>query len=105
MSSEEKKLNYATLRTKLAAVRTLLLFIVSIKAFILLSATKHIGIGIFAAVILVLICGYHYYFIISKLNNGDFVHQSAMIDYYPLALIPILFMLTYLNLKFKLKLN
>ena len=64
MSAEEKKLNYAVLRTKLAAVRTLLLFIVSIKAFILLSATKHIGIGVIAAVILVLICGYHYYYII-----------------------------------------
>ena len=105
MSTEEKKLNYAVLRTKLAAVRTLLLFIVSIKAFILLSATKHIGIGVVAAVILVLICGYHYYYIISKLNKNDFVHQSAMIDYYPLALIPILFMLTYLNLKYKLKMD
>ena len=105
MSTEEKKLNYAVLRTKLAAVRTLLLFIVSIKAFILLSATKHIGIGVIAAAILVLICGYHYYYIITKLNKNDFVHQSAMIDYYPLALIPILFILTYLNLKYKLNMD
>jgi hypothetical protein len=105
MDNEQKKLNYAALRTKLAAIRTLLLFIVSIKAFILLSATKHINVGIFAAVILILICGYHYYCIINALNNGKIIKQSPMLDYYPLALIPVLFVLTYLNLKYKLNIK
>ena len=105
MDDEQKKLNYAAVRTKLAAIRTLLLFIVSIKAFILLSATKHINIGIFAAVILILLCGYHYYIIINALNKGEVIKQSPLLDYYPLALIPVLFVLTYLNLKYKLNMK
>ena len=105
MNDEIKKLNYAAVRTKLAAIRTLLLFIVSIKAFILLSATKHINFGIFAAIILILICGFHYYSIITSLNNGEMIKQSTLLDYYPLLLIPVLFVLTYLNLKYKLNIK
>jgi len=101
MKNEELKINWASLRTKLAAMRTLLLFIVSIKAFILLSVKKDIYVGFYAAVILLVICGYQYYYIVSKTNRNELIEQPYLFDYYPLLLIPVLLVLTYYNLKHK----
>ena len=98
---DELKMNYASLRTKLAAMRTLLLFVVSIKAFILLSVKKNFHAGFYAAVVLLAVCGYHYYYIVSKTNKNELIIQSYLFDFYPLLLIPVLLLLTYYNLKYK----
>jgi hypothetical protein len=105
MNSEQLKTHYSALRTKLASMRTLLLFVVSIKAFILLSVTKHINIGVYAALGLLVLCGYHYYYIITEINKGNYIEQSYVLDFYPLLLIPILLVLTYYNLRYKLNIK
>ena len=53
---KEKNMNYAIVRTKLAMLRTFLLFCVSIKALIVLAAAKHSSqIMFFGTIILIIL--------------------------------------------------
>jgi len=97
--SDDLKINFAATKTKLAAVRTLIFFIVTIKAFILLCAKKHLKFAITVSIILIITCGYHYHIIIDSVNKGKIIENNLLLDYYPLMLIPILFVLTYMNFK------
>ncbi|MAR51025.1 MAG: hypothetical protein CML42_07855 [Rhodobacteraceae bacterium] len=89
MSDAEKTLNYAELRTKMAAQRTLMVLLVGIKVFIILAAKKHNVYGLFFGILLLLMIGYQYYHIVSEINNKNEVHNQ-LIDYYILILIPVL---------------
>tara|TARA_B110000208_G_scaffold179675_1_gene228688 strand:- start:234 stop:575 length:342 start_codon:yes stop_codon:yes gene_type:complete len=91
---KEKTMNYATLRTKLAMLRTFLLFCVSIKALIVLAAAKHSSKIMFFGASILIILTMQYIYTIDKLNKNEIIN-NVFFDYYPLILIPMIFFLIY----------
>lgn len=89
MSDAKRNMNYAELRTKMAAQRTLMVLLVGIKVFIILAAKKHNIYGLVFGILLLLVVGYQYYYIVSEINNKNIVN-NRLIDYYILILIPVL---------------
>jgi len=90
----EKKMHYAVIRTKLAMLRTFLLFCVSIKALIVLAASKHSSKIMFFGIFILIILTMQYIYTIDKLNKNEFINNTFF-DYYPLIIIPIIFFLIY----------
>tara|TARA_B100000795_G_scaffold112078_1_gene82862 strand:- start:6385 stop:6714 length:330 start_codon:yes stop_codon:yes gene_type:complete len=90
----EKNMHYSIVRTKLAMLRTFLLFCVSIKALIVLAASKHSSKIMFFGSILLIILTMQYVYTIDKLNKNEFIN-NAFFDYYPLIIIPMIFFLIY----------
>jgi len=90
----EKNIHYAIVRTKLAMLRTFLLFCVSIKALIVLAASKHSLKIMFFGSILLIILTMQYVYTIDKLNKNEFINNTFF-DYYPLIIIPMIFFLIY----------
>lgn len=95
----EKNMHYSVLRTKLAVLRTFLLFCVSIKALIVLAAAKHSRIMVFGIFMLIILT-VQYIYTIDKLNKNEFIN-NIFFDYYPLIIIPIIFFLIYTSWKKK----
>ena len=87
-------MNYAIVRTKLAMLRTFLLFCVSIKALIVLAAAKHSSQIMFFGTIILIILTIQYIYTIEKLNKNEFINNTFF-DYYPLIIIPMIFFLIY----------
>tara|TARA_B100000795_G_scaffold33647_2_gene22180 strand:- start:228 stop:560 length:333 start_codon:yes stop_codon:yes gene_type:complete len=90
----EKNLHYAVVRTKLALLRTFLLFCVSIKALIVLAASRHSSKIIFFGIFILIILTMQYIYTIEKLNKNEFINNTFF-DYYPLIIIPMIFFLIY----------
>jgi len=94
----KKNMNYAIVRTKLAMLRTFLLFCVSIKALIIFASSKHLKNILIFGVCMLIILTIHYIYIIEKLNNNEIIN-NVFFDYYPLIIIPIIMFLIYISWK------
>ena len=98
MKSENRRMNYADLTTKMAAQRTFMLLLVSTKVFILLAASKHSKMGVIFGVTLLCIVGLQYYFNIREINKKNYI-DNVFFDYYLLILLPVLLYMSYLSWK------
>ena len=90
------KLNYALVRTKLALQRTIFISLVSLKAAILYAVTKKYKNIVLLGLIVALVIGYQYYFIIKNLNSTDFI-ENAFFDWVPLLFLVFFFSSVYVS--------
>lgn len=90
------KMNYALVRTKLALQRTIFISLVSLKAAILYAVTKRYNNIVLLGLIVALVIGYQYYFIIKKLNNAELI-GNAFFDWVPLLFLVFFFGSVYVT--------